>query len=121
MKTEGEKIAKPNLSPVQLAEPLKTEHVPGLMRAVAAGVSEFVQKAQQPLAQRIIELETTVAELKELQLKYQDVWCSEKTYPPNSMVTHQGGAWISKIETRGVRPGDGGNIFWRLAVKRGSK
>jgi hypothetical protein len=110
-------IEKPNLTPEQLARPLKTGDLPGLMKAIAPAFREFLEKAVQPLAQRIVELESCVAELKETQLKYFGVWDREKNYPPNSMVTDQGAAWISKIEVRGARPGDG-NVAWRLAVKR---
>jgi len=53
----------------------------------------------------VVELERTVAELKETQLKYFGVWDREKTYQANSMVTDQGSAWVSKIETRGAATG----------------
>jgi hypothetical protein len=111
---------KPNLTAEQLAQPLLTRDLPGLMKAIAPAFREFLEKAIKPLAQRVVELEGTVAELKETQLKYFGVWDREKNYPKNSMVTDQGSAWVSQIETRGARPGDA-NAFWKLAVKRGQK
>jgi hypothetical protein len=113
-------IEKPNLTAEQLAKPLRTGDIPNLMKAIAPAIGDFVQKAVQPLALRIVELERALAELQESQLKYGGVWDREKTYPPNSMITDGGSCWISKIETRGARPGDG-NAFWKLAVKRGGK
>lgn len=58
-----------------------------------------------------------VKEIEASQLKYQGIWNSEKQYPPNSLITHQGSGWISLVETRGTRPGEG-NAIWRLAIKR---
>jgi hypothetical protein len=106
-------IEKMKPTPEQLNRPVRSGDIPNLMAAVAEAIAES-------LGQRIIALEREIAELKSSALKYCGVWCSNKTYAPNSMTTHQGGAWISQIETCGLRPGDG-NSAWRLAVKRGSK
>jgi hypothetical protein len=65
----------------------------------------------------IAALVDRVKELEESQLRYQGIWNSEKQYPKNSLITHQGSGWISLVETRGTRPGEG-NAIWRLAIKR---
>ncbi|MCK1467844.1 hypothetical protein [Bradyrhizobium sp. CW10] len=105
-------MEKPSdLSPAQLAKPLRTADLPGLMVAIGPTIAEFVVKATEPLKARIAELEST-------QLKYCGVWDRFKTFPANAIVTDQGSAWISKTETRGIRPGDG-NAFWQLAIKKG--
>jgi hypothetical protein len=43
------------------------------------------------------------------------VWGKDKDYAAGSFVSHQGAGWISNIQTKGCRPGDG--KLWRLAVK----
>ncbi|MCK1483418.1 hypothetical protein IVB25_11960 [Bradyrhizobium sp. 193] len=106
-----EKIPKPELSAAQLARPLRVADLSELMVAIAPTISEFVARATEPLKARIAELEST-------QLKYCGVWDRFKTFPANAIVTDQGSAWISKTETRGIRPGDD-NAFWQLAIKKG--
>jgi hypothetical protein len=49
--------------------------------------------------------------------EYRGIWQDGETYPESSLVTSQGSLWISKAQTKGVRPGDGS--CWELAAKRG--
>lgn len=100
-----------DLTPEQLAKAVRVGDLPGLMAAIGPTIAEFVVKATEPLKARIAELEST-------QLKYCGVWDRFKTFPANAIVTDQGSAWISKTETRGIRPGDD-NAFWQLAIKKG--
>jgi hypothetical protein len=52
-------------------------------------------------------------------MRYRGVWKADVAYDENAAVTHDGSIWISKITSKGLRPGDG-NVGWQVACKRGS-
>jgi hypothetical protein len=47
------------------------------------------------------------------------VWSAEQKYQAGDAVSFRGGLWIARVESTGLRPGDGG-VGWRLAVKKGA-
>jgi hypothetical protein len=48
-------------------------------------------------------------------LRYAGLWSSEKSYQAGDLITFNGAAWVSLINSQGLRPGDG--MAWKLAVK----
>jgi hypothetical protein len=82
--------------------------------ASAKGLIAIGGAKRRQLEQRVAALEAR----SEKTISDHGVWKSNVEYPPGAAVTHGGGLWISKIQTKACRPGD--NAMWRLAVKRGS-
>lgn len=99
----------PDLTPEELARPLRTADLPGLMAALAPVIAEFVGKAVEPLRARILELEKGG-------VKYCGVHQRALDYKRGSLVTHEGSAWCALVDTRDV---PGRSDAWQLAVKAG--
>jgi hypothetical protein len=99
----------PDLTPAQLARPLRTGDLPGLMAALAPTIAEFVAAAVAPLKLRIAELEKGG-------LKYCGVYQRALDYKRGSLVTFEGSAWCALVDTREV---PGRSNSWQLAVKAG--
>jgi hypothetical protein len=98
----------------------RVKEIEGMAGALAPAIRLFVGKSMAPFTDRFVKLEQTVAEIQQRpSLKYQGVWSAEKTYAPGTFITHGGSVWHSDVESTGVRPGEGGNVIWKLAVKRG--
>jgi hypothetical protein len=72
-------------------------------------VGRAVREALEPLRQRIGELE---------QREWVGIWTSGKSYAKNSIVSHDGSAWLAVRQYPEGKPG-GANTGWRLIVKRG--
>lgn len=51
-------------------------------------------------------------------VRYCGVWEADRQYCAGDAATLSGSLWISHIDSKGVRPGDG--KIWQLAVKRGN-
>ena len=62
-------------------------------------------------------LERKIADLEQKQLKLGGVWKAGERYKENTLVSFQGGLWISRADTT-ARPGSG-SPSWRLCVKKG--
>jgi hypothetical protein len=101
---------KPNLSPEQLAKPLRLRDIENLMAGIAPVLRDAINAAVMPLRDRIAELEARPA------LKYCGVW-SEGVYQEGHFVSHGGSLWACKRATLG-KPGQSDD--WQLAVKRGA-
>ena len=68
--------------------------------------------------QMVVEpLQKQIAELEQKQLKLGGVWKAGERYKENTLVSFQGGLWLSRADTD-TRPGSG-SPSWRLAVKKG--
>jgi hypothetical protein len=63
------------------------------------------------------ELDRLTRELEAKALKLGGCWKAGERYAENTLVSFQGGLWISRADTS-ARPGSG-SPSWRLAVKRG--
>ena len=63
------------------------------------------------------ELDRRMAEIEAKQLKLGGVWKASERYAENTLVSFQGGLWISRADTT-ARPG-GSSPAWRLCVKKG--
>lgn len=94
--------------------PQRRAEIEGFVKSLAPVIGDFVLAAITPLKERIKALESRPT------LRYLGIWDASRTYPPGSFTTHSGSVWYTDMETTGIRPGEGGNI-WKLAVKRGSK
>lgn len=68
-------------------------------------------------SKRVIELQERVTQLeaRPAALRYCGVWDRERDYQTDEAVTHGGGLWIARMDSRGVKPGDG--VSWQLSVK----
>ncbi len=69
------------------------------------------------LGAHLRELKQRLVELEQRQLKLGGTYKSGVTYDENTLVSFQGGLWLSRSTTT-ARPGSG-SPAWRLAVKRG--
>jgi hypothetical protein len=98
----------------------RVREIEGMVGALAPAIKTFVEKSMRPVMDQFITLEQKVAEIQQRPtLKYRGVWSAQETYPASTFITHAGSVWHSDVESTGVRPGEGGNVIWRLAVKRG--
>lgn len=93
--------------------PQRRAEIEGLVKSLAPVIGDFVLAAITPLKERIKELESRPT------LRYLGIWDGSRTYPPGTFITHGGSIWHSDLDSTGVRPGEGGNRIWKLAVKRG--
>lgn len=93
--------------------PQRRAEIERLVKSLAPVIGDFVLAAIRPLRQRIQELESRPT------LRYLGIWDASRTYPPGTFITHGGSVWHSDLDSTGVRPGEGGNRIWKLAVKRG--
>jgi hypothetical protein len=73
-------------------------------------IGEAIGKELKKLRDRIVALEQG-------QLKMGGTWKAGERYAENTLVSFQGGLWISRADTE-ARPGSG-SPAWRLCVKRG--
>jgi hypothetical protein len=48
-------------------------------------------------------------------MRYAGLWDNRKSYEAGDLITYNGGAWVSLINSQGLRPGDG--VAWKLAIK----
>jgi hypothetical protein len=88
-----------------------------IAKGFAPVVCEYVAKT---IADLVVPLRDRIQKLEERpSVRYLGVWSAEKRYEPGSFVTHSGSIWHTDLESTGIRPGEGGNVIWKLAVKRG--
>ena len=80
-----------------------------------AGLCQQLGKACRDLV--VAPLLKRIEQLEQGQLKLGGVYKSGQRYAENTLVSFQGGLWISRAPTE-TRPGSG-SPSWRLCVKRG--
>ncbi|MBR1154818.1 hypothetical protein JQ575_29940 [Bradyrhizobium sp. JYMT SZCCT0428] len=98
----------------------RLKEIEALMAAMATPIRDFVEKSMRPGIDRLIKLEQIAADIQQRPtLKYLGIWSAEKSYEPGTFVTHSGSIWYTDVKSVGVRPGEGANVIWKLAVKRG--
>ena len=78
------------------------------------GIGRLVRKA---IREATEPLQKKIAELEQKQLTLGGVWKAGERYKENTLVSFQGGLWISRADTT-ARPGSG-SPSWRLCVKKG--
>ena|SRR5437762_13945090 len=98
-----------DLTAEQLARPIRTADLPGLMSVIAPIIANFVGKAIAPLQTRIRELEAGGG------IRYQGTWQAPNDYSRGMMVTFDGGIWHCNVVTTRDKPGTSSS--WTLALK----
>ncbi|MBR1151927.1 hypothetical protein [Bradyrhizobium sp. JYMT SZCCT0428] len=88
------------------------QQIEAMAEALGPLVKKYVTDSIAPLADRICQLETRPPVEWE-------VFDETKEYRSGVFVTHNGGMWISRSTSKGVRPGSAGQDCWRLCVKSG--
>ena len=83
----------------------KVAEVDALMRIIAPAMRE----ALRPLEARIERIESRA-------MHDAGVWSREAAYEAGAVCSHNGHAWVAKIATHAVEPGDG--AIWRMLVRR---
>ncbi|WP_214471082.1 hypothetical protein [Mesorhizobium sp. dw_380] len=68
--------------------------------------------------QRLEQVEKQLSQVQGGGIRYAGVWSQDKKYTPGEFVTHGGAMWAAKVQSTGVKPGEGG-LCWQLAVKAG--
>jgi hypothetical protein len=81
------------------------------------GALQAAARIGEALGAHLRELKQRLVELEQRQLKLGGTYKSGVTYDENTLVSFQGGLWLSRSTTT-ARPGSG-SPAWRLAVKRG--
>ncbi|MCK1431070.1 transposase [Bradyrhizobium sp. 87] len=99
------------LTPEQLAKPLHTGDLPGLMAAIAPTIAECVAAQLKPLRARILELE------KGGGVRYEGVWQAPRSYSRGAWVTFDGGVFHCNADSTRDKPGS--SSAWTLAIKSG--
>jgi len=100
------------IDPTQLAE----------IAAKVKNLEALTQRASQAPRARSEDtaaLEARIAELEQRRgFEYRGTWDPAAPYAPGDFVTSNGSMWAARIESHGVRPGDG-VAGWQLCVKKG--
>lgn len=86
-------------------------------KQIDARLDKFAEGIGEALGAHLRELKQRLVELEQRQLKLGGTYKSGVTYDENTLVSFQGGLWLSRSTTT-ARPGSG-SPAWRLAVKRG--
>ncbi|MCK1539113.1 MULTISPECIES: hypothetical protein [unclassified Bradyrhizobium] len=102
-----------DLTPEQLAKPLRTGDLPGLMAAIAPTLAECVAAQLKPLRARILELE------KGGGVRYEGVWQAAREYQRGMMATFDGGIFHCNADVTRDKPGT--SSAWTLAIKSGGR
>jgi hypothetical protein len=84
-----------------------------VVETIGPVIRESIAAAIAPLVARLDKLEAQQAAWK-----YVGVWSAEREYQANNWTTHDGSVWHALRDSKGARPGDGGDS-WKLAVRRG--
>lgn len=85
-------------------------------RQIGQFVLEQIKIATAPLRQRIVELETTVAELQAGSTKFVGVWQRSLEYRRGSLAVHDSALWCAIDDTiPNAEPGV--SKLWQLCVK----
>ena len=82
------------------------------MQEALATVKGYIDHAVELLVKRVAELESRPT------LKYLGIWSRDLPYTEGNFVSYDGAMWHAACDSKGVRPGDGGQC-WKLAVKQG--
>src|SRR4051794_26502458 len=88
------------------------QQIEAMAEALGPLVKKYVKDCLVPLVERICQLENRPPVEWE-------VFDETKEYRAGVFVTHNGGMWIARSISKGVRPGSAGQDSWRLCVKSG--
>ncbi|MBR1149343.1 hypothetical protein [Bradyrhizobium sp. JYMT SZCCT0428] len=88
------------------------QQIEAMAEALGPLVKTYVKDCVSPLIGRICQLESRPPVEWE-------VFDETKEYRSGVFVTHNGGMWISRSTSKGIRPGSAGQDCWRLCVKSG--
>lgn len=92
--------------------------VPDWLRTMLQTMGRFVCDQTRPLAQRIADLETRIAELEMTGIKFVGTYQRAVQYRRGDVCNHDGGMWVATCATP-PQEIPGKSVCWQLSVKRG--